>query len=357
LREVAECYSGLAARVVLFPGGEMKRATYKGSGVDLGAYDRLVPAIKRILTVSSRSSGTGHFAGTVDLGKRSGLLLVASIDGVGTKVKVAKSYGRYSGLGRDIVSHCVNDILSVGARPVAFLDYIAFDRLDRAVLLQVLRGISGECRKNGIELVGGETAEMPGVYCRGEVDLAGCIVGLVERSRGLVDGRAIRKGDLVVGLPSNGLHTNGYSLARMVLLEKAGLRLDRKPPGWRQPLGEVLLEPHTNYFRDVYPLVETHSLTGIAHVTGGGIAGNLKRILPANVDAVLNGSMWKVPEVFRLIAEKGPVSKEEMFNVFNMGLGMLLVVPHANLPEVMKRAKGSRVVGEIVEGRGGVSIS
>jgi len=334
----------------------MKRATYKESGVDLGEYDSLVPIIKGVLARSSRSSGTGHFAGTVDLGPGTGLLLVASIDGVGTKVKVAKMYGRHSGLGRDIVSHCVNDILSVGARPVAFLDYIAFDRLDRAIFVQVLRGIAGECRKNGIELVGGETAEMPGVYCRGEFDLAGCIVGLVDRSRGLVDGRAIKKGDLILGLPSNGLHTNGYSLARRVLLDKARLKLDRIPRGWREPLGEALLVPHTNYFKDVFPLVEARTLSGIAHITGGGIAGNLKRILPGNVDAVLKRSTWKVPHIFRLIAETGPVAEDEMLRVFNMGLGMLLVVPHANLPEAMKRAKGSRVVGEIVEGRGGVSI-
>jgi len=334
----------------------MKRATYKESGVDLGAYDSLVPVIKGVLKTSSRSSGTGHFAGMVELDRKSGLLLVASIDGVGTKVKVAKSYGRSAGLGQDIVAHCVNDILSVGARPVAFLDYIAFDRLDRGIFVQVLRGIARECRKNGIELVGGETAEMPGVYCSGEFDLAGCIIGLVRRSA-LVDGRAIKKGDLIVGLPSNGLHTNGYSLAREVLLGRARLRLDRRPRGWREPLGAALLRPHTNYFKAVYPLAQSGLLAGIAHITGGGISGNLKRILPGNVDATLKRSLWRVPTIFRLIAETGPVSDEEMFRVFNMGLGMLLVVPHANLPEVMKRAKDSRVVGEVVEGRGGVSIS
>lgn len=329
----------------------MERVTYREAGVDLGNYDALLPVIKRILRGSSRRSGGGHFAGMVDLPGRPGDVLVASVDGVGTKVKVAKDYGWCGGLGRDIVSHCVNDILCVGARPIAFLDYLAFDALDPTIFKQILRGIARECRNYGIELVGGETAEMPGVYCRGEYDLAGFIIGLASRSR-LLDGSKIRRGDYIVGLPSNGLHTNGYSLARKVLLETRGMKLKVRPKGWRQTLGRALLVPHTNYFASVYPLVERGLVSGIAHVTGGGIADNLERILPRTVDAVMKKSLWRVPKIFTLIAQSGPVSEDEMFRVFNMGLGMLLIVPHGNLPEVMKRAAGSRVVGEIVGGEG-----
>lgn len=349
----------MACRVLSEEEVLVDRVTYREAGVDLAKYDVLLPVIKRILRGSSRKSGGGHFAGIVDLPGRGGArgeVLVASVDGVGTKVKIAKDYGWCGGLGQDIVAHCVNDILCVGARPVAFLDYLAFDALDATIFAQVLKGIARECRRHGIELVGGETAEMPGVYCPGEFDLAGCIIGLASR-RDLLDGSRIRRGDYVVGLPSNGLHTNGYSLARKVLLERCGMKLNRSPKGWRRTLGSALLAPHTNYFSSVYPLVEQHLVSGIAHVTGGGIAGNLERILPGTVGAVIKKSMWKVPKIFILIAESGPVSEDEMLRVFNMGLGMLLVVQHRNLPEVMKRARGSMVVGEIVGGEGRAVVS
>jgi phosphoribosylformylglycinamidine cyclo-ligase len=292
----------------------------------------------------------------IDLTGKGGDILVASIDGVGTKVKVARAYGRYTGLGRDIVAHCVNDILCAGARPVAFLDYIAFASLDRKVFTQVLRGLAGECRRHDVELLGGETAEMPGVYLKGEFDIAGVIVGLTSRRR-LLDGSRIKKGDYLVGLPSNGLHTNGYSLARRVLPAKPG-RASSLGRGWTwERLGTALLRPHTSYFAAAYPLVEHGALSGIAHITGGGIAGNLARILPRGTAAVVKKSTWRVPEIFKVIAECGPVPEDEMFKVFNMGLGMLLVVPHRNLPEVLGAAEGSRVVGEITEGDGGVIVS
>jgi phosphoribosylformylglycinamidine cyclo-ligase len=341
---------------MLISGVAVKPINYRQAGVDLDGYDGLVPLIKGVLAGASESSGGGHFAGMIRLRRRDGDILVASADGVGTKVKVAKACGRYSGLGRDIVAHCTNDILCIGARPVAFLDYIAFDRLDRKAFAEILRGIAGECRRNGIELIGGETAEMPGVYARGECDLAGFIIGLTSRVR-LLDGSRIRRGDLLVGLPSNGLHTNGYSLARKVLLEKCGMSLGRRPRGWTEPLGRALLRPHTNYFTSVWPLVGRRLVSGIAHITGGGIAGNLERVLPRRLNALVSRSAWKVPRVFTLIAESGPVSQDEMFRVFNMGLGMVLVVPHRNLPQVMRAAESSRVVGEIVEGEGRVVIS
>jgi phosphoribosylformylglycinamidine cyclo-ligase len=252
----------------------MKKITYAHAGVDLGKYDKLMRVVKKELAASSESSGGGLFAGMLELKGGGGPAgtIVASVDGVGTKVRVAKEFGRHGGIGKDIVAHCVNDILCLGAKPVAFMDYIAFDRLDPAVFEQILRGIARECRKYGIQLIGGETAEMPGVYRKGEYDLVGFIIGLVA-GRCTLDGSRIRKGDLIVGLPSSGLHTNGFSLARRVLLGKRRMRLAQRPGGWRQPLGQVLLKPHTNYFAEVYPLIEKNLLSGIAHRTGGGIAG------------------------------------------------------------------------------------
>ena len=334
----------------------MKKLTYRQAGVDIGSYERLVPFIKGQLRSASEACGSGLFAGVLDLGAFAGAgnLLVASVDGVGTKVRLAAECGRHTGIGRDIVAHCVNDILCLGARPVGFMDYIAFDRLNETVFKEVIRGITAECRAHGIQVIGGETAEMPDVYRRGEYDVAGCIFGLTSRER-LVDGSRIRKGDLIVGLPSNGLHTNGYSLARKVI-RRGRLRLADRPRGWRRSLGSALLLPHINYFKQVFPLIELQSVSGIAHITGGGMAGNLCRILPAGCRANLKRSTWEVPPVFDLISRAGHVDDDEMLRVFNMGLGMLLVTPHKSLPAVLKHTNGSRVVGEIVEGDGEVVI-
>jgi phosphoribosylformylglycinamidine cyclo-ligase len=334
----------------------MKKLTYREAGVDLEGYGRLVPFIKKELLGASESSGSGLFAGVLDLGRYrdSGSLLVTSVDGVGTKVRLASEVGRHEGIGRDIVAHCTNDILCLGARPVGFMDYIAFGRLDPKIFRQVLKGVAGECRAHGIELLGGETAEMPGVYRPGEYDLAGCIVGLTSKKR-MLDGSRIKKGDFLVGLPSSGLHTNGYSLARKAL-RRARLNLADRPPGWRRTLGRELLRPHTNYLEEVLPLVEAEALSGIAHITGGGIAGNLRRILPRGFSAVLKRALWKVPPVFEAIAAAGRIADDEMMRVFNMGLGMLLVTPHKFLPVVLEHTRASRVVGEIVEGDGDVRI-
>jgi phosphoribosylformylglycinamidine cyclo-ligase len=335
----------------------MKKMTYGQSGVDLKRYGKLLKNIKGNLKKHSESSGSGTFAGLLGLEGtlKKGRMMVASVDGVGTKVQVATAYGSHTGIGRDIVAHCVGDILCVGARPVAFMDYIAFDRLDPRVFSQVMKGITGECAGHGIQLIGGETAEMPGVYRKGEYDVVGFIIGIAETRR-VLDGSRIRKGDLIVGLPSNGLHTNGYSLARKALLGRGRFKVTDRPPGWKTALGRALLKPHTNYFDQVYPLVEKGLLKGIAHITGGGIAGNLCRILPPGCAAVLKKSLWRVPRIFDLIAERGPVEEDEMYRVFNMGLGMLLVVPHPALPEVLKSTRYSRVVGEITGGDGEVTL-
>lgn len=334
-----------------------KRITYRQAGVDLGKYDALMEVVKKALATSSESSVCGLFAGVLDLGAkgRSRGLIVATVDGVGTKSRIATEVGWHVGIGRDIVAHCANDILCLGARPVAFMDYIGFAQLDTKVFRQVLRGISAECKKHAIEVIGGETAEMPGVYSKGEYELVGFMIGLATRRR-MLDGTKIRKGDLVVGLPSNGLHTNGFSLARHVLLKRGRMKLTHRPQGWRQSLGKALLRPHVNYMTQVYPLIRQGLLAGLAHVTGGGIAGNLARILPPGCGARLRKSLWHVPPVFDLVAAAGPVDEEEMFRVFNMGLGMLLIVSHSALPEVMRQTRSSRVVGEIVRGDGEVVI-
>jgi phosphoribosylformylglycinamidine cyclo-ligase len=334
----------------------MKAVTYKDAGVDLSEYGTLVGHIVKRLGGSIKRSRQGLFAGAIELkGAGRGDLMVSSIDGVGTKAKVATAFGYHSGIGRDIVAHCVNDILAIGARPVAFLDYVGFSRLDTAVFKQLISGIVKECRNHDIELLGGETAEMPGVYRDGEYDLVGCIMGLA-RKRQMLDGSRIRKGDLIIGLPSNGLHTNGFSLAREVLLKRRRMKLGSRPRGFRTTLGKALLRPHTSYFNEVYPLVEQRLLRGIAHITGGGIPGNLCRILPPGCGATLKSGLWRVPPVFELIAEKGPVKTDEMFRVFNMGLGMLLVATQANVPGIMKRTRSAKIVGEVVEGDGAVVI-
>jgi phosphoribosylformylglycinamidine cyclo-ligase len=335
----------------------MKKMTYRQAGVDIGRYERLIPFIKRQLKGASEKCGGGLFAGMIDLKRygRSGRLVVASVDGVGTKVRVARDYGWHGGIGRDIVAHCVGDVLCLGARPVGFMDYLAFDHLDVPIFKQIVKGIARECRANDIQLIGGETAEMPGVYRRGEYDLVGCILGLASPGKTL-DGSRIRKGDLLVGLPSNGLHTNGYSLARKVLIERGRLDLKARPSGWRRTLGRALLMPHTNYFKQVHPLVEMKCLSGIAHITGGGIPGNLNRILPDGLSARLRRALWKVPPIFNLISDTGPVEDKEMLRVFNMGLGMILVTPRKYLPRVLKHTRASRVVGEIDDGNGEVVI-
>jgi phosphoribosylformylglycinamidine cyclo-ligase len=334
----------------------MKEVTYKDAGVDLSEYGALVGHIVKKLGGAVSRKRQGLFAGAVEVkGAGRGSLLVSSIDGVGTKVKVATAFGSHSGIGRDIVAHCVNDILAVGARPVAFLDYVGFSRLDESVFKQIISGIVRECRRHDIALIGGETAEMPGVYRDGEYDLVGCIMGTV-RKRDMLDGSRIRKGDLIIGLPSNGLHTNGYSLAREVLIKRRRMNLESRPGGLRISLGKALLRPHYNYFGEVFPLVERGLLKGIAHITGGGIPGNLCRILPGRCDARLRSGLWRVPPIFDLIREAGPVRREEMFRVFNMGLGMLLVATQAHIPQIMKATKSARVVGEVVGGEGAVVI-
>lgn len=276
-------------------------------------------------------------------------VLVASVDGVGTKLKIAFAMNKHDTVGADLVNHCVNDIAVLGARPLFFLDYIGAERLEPLVFDQLLRGFTRGCRSAGCALIGGETAQMPGMYQRGEYDLAGTIVGVVERKR-MIDGRRIRRGDVILGLASNGLHTNGYSLARKILFEQMNLKPSSRIAGIKHSLGQELLRTHKNY-QPVLSGLSPDSIHGLAHITGGGLVDNLPRILPTNCDAVIETKSWKIPRIFQLLQEGGKVPRHEMFQVFNMGIGMAAIVDKSDAPALARQLKAYRI-GRIEPGTG-----
>src|SRR5436190_23558221 len=302
---------------------------YKSAGVDIDAGNEAVRRI-RSLARSTYTPGVlseiGSFGGLfrLDGDRYREPVLVSSADGVGTKLKVAFMTGRHDTVGADLVNHCVNDILVQGAEPLFFLDYLATGRLSPAVAEQVVAGVARACRENGCALIGGETAEMPGFYADGEYDIAGFIVGIVERSR-VIDGRSIVPGDVLIGLPSAGLHTNGYSLARRVLFERTGWTADTVVPALGATVGDALLAPHRSYLPVVRPLLPGQTLKGLAHITGGGITENLPRVLPEGCSAEIDLRAWSVPALFQLLQERGQIPRDEMFRAFNMGIGLVLV--------------------------------
>ncbi len=308
----------------------MKRpVSYRDAGVDIDAGEAFVQEIKRI------NPAIGGFGGLIPLPE--GMKkphLVLSTDGVGTKLLVAQELGVYDTIGVDLVAMVVNDILASGARPIAFLDYYAVEKLSPDDASEIIRGIATGCKQAGCELTGGETAELPGIYPKGGFDLAGFGVGLVEKSR-IIDGSGIRSGDAVLGLPSSGLHSNGYSLARRVLLEGAQAFGGSE----RTQILERLLVPTTIYVQPVLKLLSKIKVRGIAHITGGGLPGNLVRILPDGCEAMLHPDRWDQPEIFRTIAERGPVKPAEMYRVFNMGIGLCLVVAKKDAPEAIRQLR------------------
>lgn len=336
--------------------------TYKDAGVDIEATDSIKRSIARTVrsTFSKRVlADIGLFGGLFDaqsLGiKRP--VLVASVDSVGTKVKLACQMGVHTTVGRDLVAHCANDIAAQGARPLFFLDYIGFSKLAPRAVRQIIAGLAAGCRKAGCALLGGETAQLPDFYQPGDYDLVGTIVGVVERSK-IIDGSRITPGNALVGLRSSGLHTNGYSLARKVLLEQAGLDLNAPFPGRRTSLGRELLKVHRDYSQVVHNLSTRGLLNGVAHITGGGFEGNLPRVLPSSVDAVIHLNSWKPPQIFDLIQRLGDVPDTEMLRTFNMGIGLVLVVAPKKLEDVRAALRSSRtphrVIGETRPGRGKV---
>jgi len=321
--------------------------TYKDSGVDIDAGDALVERIRPLAARTQRPevlSGVGGFGGLFALppGRWREPVLVAGTDGVGTKLKVAFAAGRHSTIGIDLVAMSVNDVLTSGAEPLFFLDYFATSRLDVEQAAAVVTGVAEGCAQAGCTLLGGETAELPRFYANGEYDLAGFCVGVVERSR-IVSGRSIRPGDALVGLASSGLHSNGYSLARRVLLEEAHLALDARVEGLARPLGEELLEPTRIYVKDVLALLQAVDVRGLAHITGSGLPGNVPRCLPDGTRAVLHASRWPCPPIFSVIARLGEVDRAEMFSTFNMGLGMVCVVPEDAVPTALALLHGRGV--------------
>lgn len=332
---------------------------YRSAGVDIDAKMETLRRIRgnvRSTFTSGVLSDIGSFGGLFRLepGRFRDPVLVASADGAGTKLKVAFMAGRHDTVGGDLVNHCVNDILVQGAEPLFFMDYLATGQIRPEVLESVVAGVAAACRENECALLGGETAEMPGFYQSGEYDLAGFIVGVVERER-LIVGRTIAVGDVLVGVPSTGLHTNGYSLARKIAFEHLRLEVDSYVPELSATIGDVLLEPHRSYLPLIRPLLDGGRIKGMAHITGGGITDNLPRVLPHGTTAVVDAASWDVPPLFRWLQRSGQVPSEDMMRTFNMGLGLIVITARDKAEPLIEElaARGgrdARVVGEVVSG-------
>ena len=332
---------------------------YKTSGVDIDAGNETVRRIKRLAKATFTPgvlSDIGSFGGLfkLDTAAFKEPVLVSSADGVGTKLKVAFMADRHRTIGADLVNHCVNDILVQGATPLFFLDYLATGRLSPDVAEQIVEGIAKACTDNGCALLGGETAEMPGFYNDGEYDVAGFIVGAVDRSQ-IVDGRSIAVGDVLLGLPSSGLHTNGYSLARKIAFEELKLKIDSHVPELGETIGDAFLRTHRSYLPVIKPLLGKGTIKGMAHITGGGITDNLPRVLPPGTAAKVNRTSWRVPPIFRWLGESGRVPEFDLRRALNMGIGMILVVAAKDADAVRKDLlhageANSVVIGEIVAG-------
>ena len=336
---------------------------YKEAGVDIDAGNEVV---RRIRGLARRTftpgvlSDLGSFGGLFRLGASGHRdpVLVSSADGVGTKLRVAFLSGIHGTVGADLVNHCVNDILVQGAEPLFFLDYLATGRLDPDVAVSIVDGLARACVENGCALLGGETAEMPGFYADGEYDLAGFIVGVVDLER-IVDGRGLRPGDALIGLPSSGLHTNGYSLARRIVFEQLHLGVRDRVPELDTTVAEALLAPHRSYLPLVRPLLPSGAIKAMAHITGGGITDNLPRVLPQGTGAFVRLGSWDVPPIFQWLQRAGHVPQEDMLRTFNMGVGLILAVAAPDADRVMAALRdagepGARVIGEIAAGDGRV---
>jgi len=332
---------------------------YEKAGVSISTGDELVKKIKKLVrsTFSDDNpnskrvlSDIGHFGAFFDIKfpEMKNPVLVSSVDGVGTKLKVAILMNKHDTIGQDLVNHCVNDILCSGAKPLFFLDYLAFGKMNLEVAEQIMVGLTKACRENECALIGGETAEMPDLYQENDYDISGTIVGIVEREK-IIDGKKISKGDVLIGLKSSGLHTNGYSLARKVLL--SNFKVDDYIQELGCTLGEELLKVHRSYLKIVYPLLEKFEIKGISHITGGGIVGNTKRIVPESLQISINWNSWKIPAIFELIRKTGNVSEDEMREVFNLGIGMILIVNKNDVEniqaELLSSGEETFIIGEI----------
>jgi phosphoribosylformylglycinamidine cyclo-ligase len=336
-------------------------ATYRESGVNIDAQDEALREVRRIArdtftpnVMSDIGSFGGLFRGSFEGVEKP--VLVSSTDGVGTKLRVAQAMKIHDTVGYDLVCHCVNDILVQGARPLFFLDYYATGKLRPPVMTDVIRGMARACKENGTALIGGETAEMPGFYGDDDYDVAGFIVGVVDESK-VIDGKAVRDGDVVIGLPSVGLHTNGYSLARKVLIEQLNNDYQTILPGVGK-IGEALLQPHISYLKPLMPLIDERRIHALAHITGGGLTDNVPRVLPDKLDVRIKLGSWPVLPIFRYIFEKGRVDREEMLRVFNMGVGMVGIAGIDEVDAITKHftriGQKFYFIGNVVKGSGRV---
>ena len=347
-------------------GGSVGAMDYRSAGVDIEVADDAKGRLKRLVESTRTAGMRGAFGGFGGLFRMpSGLtspLLVASADGVGTKIKTAIEADRHDSVGHCLVNHCTNDILVQGARPLFFLDYVAFGKLDAAVVEGVVSGVAAGCRENGCALIGGETAEMPGLYTPPDYDLAGFIVGCVEEARVLGPER-VRNGDVLVGLASSGLHTNGYSLARRIVAERLRLGPHDRFPGEEGSVADVLLRVHRSYLSALVPVLDgaDDHVHAMAHITGGGIPGNLNRALPDSLDAVVETATWEVPNAFQVLERAGEVPRDEMFRAFNMGIGMIVVTTAKGADTVVASAAAAGVnawrLGRVQPGSGRVTLS
>lgn len=329
--------------------GPQDKHTYASAGVDIGAADRALDLIKKHVRPTLRPEvlgGVGFFGGLFEIKGYQNPVLVSSADGVGTKLKIASVLGIHDTIGIDLVNHCINDILTCGAEPLFFLDYIGVGKLQPEVVGDVVKGLAEACKDANCALIGGETAEMPGLYGEGDYDVVGFIVGVVEKGR-MLDGSSIRPSDVIIGLPSNGLHTNGYSLVRKVLGENLAV-LNTFNPDLRSTLGDELLRPHRCYYQQLKPLMAT--VKGLAHITGGGLPDNVPRLLPEGISARIRKDSWRVPTIFRIIERQGNVEEQEMYHVFNMGIGMAVFCAPADADSMLAALPGSVVIGDAVVG-------
>ena len=336
------------------------KMTYAESGVDVKAGEAAVERIKKLAAETFNDNvlhGLGAFCGFYKPNFE-GIekpVLVSSADGVGTKLKLAFMTNRHNTVGEDLVNHCVNDILVHGARPLFFLDYIATGKLDPEVVAEIVSGISRGCSAHNMPLLGGETAEMPDFYQSGEYDVAGFIIGIVDENK-IINGSAIKEGNLVLGLNSAGLHTNGFSLARKTAFNMAGFKHDDYIEELETTVGEALLKKHLSYFSTVYPLLSKIEINGMAHITGGGIPGNLKRILPESLDAEIETNSWQTPPIFGWLQSEGEIDDEDMYSAFNMGIGYVIVADKTNANNIIEEIDAVQIIGKIVQGSGKVKL-
>ena len=336
-------------------------SVYSSAGVDIDAKMNALKNAKKMIQSTMTAGAVNNWGSFGGLFQSPGKdeLLVSSMDGVGTKLKVATMMNRHDTVGQDIVNHCVNDILVQGARPLFFLDYIGVSKMEPAMIAGILKGLVKACKENGCALIGGETAELPGLYPPGEYDLVGTIIGAVKK-KDVITGKAIKNGDVLIGLPSSGCHTNGYTLARHALFDKAGLGVNDLIPGTKTTAGAALLAVHRSYFKPVMALKKSVAIRGLAHITGGGFPDNIKRVLPAKVDAVIDTTLWTPPALFQFIQKAAAVESEEMYRVFNMGIGMVIAVrpedAAKSLAVLKKSGEKPKIIGDVVRGSGAVQM-